>query len=344
LIEKAEAGDSGDILLSVVVIARNEENHIEDCITSLLAALSSRDFSWEIILVDSASTDGTIEKAFHYPITIVQEKRASSPSAGRFIGTSYSNGKYILFIDGDSTLDRNWLDEAVPVLEEMDDVAGVAGLRTHVYHGQDDGTETGSGGDVMDYQVGAVNTLGGPAAFRGRILRELGSYNPFLWGEEEAELCYRIRHAGYKLIRLPVQMTYHKLTAPTRRQTLKRGTRFIVGYGQTLRRNLGHELFRQHASRLRMGVFSAIWAALSLVSLVLGLIMFLVFNLPYLLYGTVIAEMAIMVFFILRKKSMPGGVVSGVGWFLKGLAVVRGFIMGLKDHEDYPLDVEVLKG
>ena len=55
--------DPGAVYLSVVVITRNEEKYIADCLDSLLASLSDVEWSWEVIHVDSASTDRTVEVA-----------------------------------------------------------------------------------------------------------------------------------------------------------------------------------------------------------------------------------------------------------------------------------------
>ncbi|KAF5416608.1 MAG: Glycosyltransferase AglE [Candidatus Methanophagaceae archaeon] len=49
-------------LISVVVISKNEEDFIGKCIESVLEATKDFD-NYEILLVDSASADGTIEIA-----------------------------------------------------------------------------------------------------------------------------------------------------------------------------------------------------------------------------------------------------------------------------------------
>ena len=57
--------------LSIVIIARNEARNIARAIESVLRAVEN----WpdtEILLVDSASTDETVEIARRYPINIVR--------------------------------------------------------------------------------------------------------------------------------------------------------------------------------------------------------------------------------------------------------------------------------
>ena len=56
--------------LSLIIITKNEEKHVEQCVKSVLETLSNIDLKWEIILVDSASTDKTIENVMHYPLKL----------------------------------------------------------------------------------------------------------------------------------------------------------------------------------------------------------------------------------------------------------------------------------
>jgi glycosyltransferase involved in cell wall biosynthesis len=79
--------------ISVVIISRNEAKNITRAIESVLKAVEH----WpqtEILLVDSASTDETVEIAKHYPINIVRLKPSwfLSPPAGRLIGLYHTRG------------------------------------------------------------------------------------------------------------------------------------------------------------------------------------------------------------------------------------------------------------
>jgi len=114
--------------LSVVIISRNEERNIAGCIESVLKATEGIG-ACEIVLVDSASTDGTIEIAAKYPIRILQldPSYPLSPAAGFYTGFLNTGGKYIQFQCGDSILDENWFKNALLILKKDEQVAGVAG-------------------------------------------------------------------------------------------------------------------------------------------------------------------------------------------------------------------------
>src|SRR6476659_7238471 len=72
---------------SVVVIARNEEGSIGTCLDSVLRAFGER--TYELIFVDSASTDRTVSIAARFPAKIIRIPPSSrlSPSLGRYIGS-----------------------------------------------------------------------------------------------------------------------------------------------------------------------------------------------------------------------------------------------------------------
>ena|SRR5713226_363525 len=93
--------------LSVVLISKNQAWNISRLIESVLQATSSVP-SKEIILVDSASTDETVERASRYPISILrlQPGQRLSPAIGRFVGYKQTQGEYVLFLDGDTELVR----------------------------------------------------------------------------------------------------------------------------------------------------------------------------------------------------------------------------------------------
>ncbi|MDW8040537.1 MAG: glycosyltransferase [Nitrososphaerota archaeon] len=107
----------GDFV-SVIVTTFNEEGYIEKCLLSLRAQ-SYRDK--EIIVVDSESTDRTVEIAKKYADKLIV-KKCSIP-AGRNIGAKESRGNVLLFVDADVMLNPTWIDTALPYLEDENVVA-----------------------------------------------------------------------------------------------------------------------------------------------------------------------------------------------------------------------------
>src|SRR6056297_2890706 len=86
-IDPTTQSEKGQLPLSVVIITENEEDNIGDCIESVFAACRSVS-AFEVILVDSASTDRTVEIAHEYPVTVLRipDEHTVSCGAGRFVG------------------------------------------------------------------------------------------------------------------------------------------------------------------------------------------------------------------------------------------------------------------
>ena len=108
---------------SVVVPSLNEKRWIATCIESVLA----QDYPAErreVIVVDNGSTDGTVEIAGRYPITLLHEPRRSSYAA-RNRAIRAANGEFIAFTDADCVAERTWLVRLVEkASEEGCDVVG----------------------------------------------------------------------------------------------------------------------------------------------------------------------------------------------------------------------------
>src|SRR5690242_8807380 len=115
--------------LSFVIIGKNAEWSIGRLLDSIFA----RTPSWitsEVIYVDSASRDRTIEIVRKYPVRIV-ELSATQPlcaSAGRFIGANYATGEAVVFIDSDMKLMDGWLEEAISIFDGQPDLGVVTGV------------------------------------------------------------------------------------------------------------------------------------------------------------------------------------------------------------------------
>lgn len=110
--------------VSVVIPTLNAGPGFEE----LLKKLSAQrvDFDYEIIVVDSGSTDGTVELARNYG-TVHQIPRAEfNHGTTRNFGLSLSRGRYVALIVQDAVpLDERWLATMVENLEQDEKVAGV---------------------------------------------------------------------------------------------------------------------------------------------------------------------------------------------------------------------------
>lgn len=93
---------------SVIIPTLNEESYIEDCIRSISSQTFPRN-RYEIIVSDGASEDRTVEIARKYAdIVVISEKRGIW--RGRNFGAKFARGKYLVFIDADTTVKKDYLE------------------------------------------------------------------------------------------------------------------------------------------------------------------------------------------------------------------------------------------
>jgi glycosyltransferase involved in cell wall biosynthesis len=110
--------------ISVIIPTLNEEKYIEDC----LKAISTQDFpreKYEVIVSDGASTDKTAKIAKKYADKVVVSKKRGI-WWGRNYGAKFAKGKYLVFIDADTIIDRDYLKTVHPYLER-----GYIGVSTY---------------------------------------------------------------------------------------------------------------------------------------------------------------------------------------------------------------------
>ena len=103
--------------LSVVVIGRNEGQRLVRCLESL-AAVRDGFASFEVLYVDSASTDDSIVRASSLGARVIALK-AEHPTAalGRNAGWREAVAEHVLFLDGDTMLDAEFPARAFAALE-----------------------------------------------------------------------------------------------------------------------------------------------------------------------------------------------------------------------------------
>jgi len=193
--------------LSVVVICRNQKEAVLRCVRSVLAELSSSPGEWELLVVDSASIDGTREALAGLPVRWValEESPLLCASLGRWAGTECSSGTYILFLDGDMELSKGFLPAAVDLLRGRSDVAGVVGQVME----RDHGSPSGWSDRNRILREGPAAKFGGALVFRRGSLLRAGGYDPYIFNREENELYSRIRMTGETIWKLPIPMAIH---------------------------------------------------------------------------------------------------------------------------------------
>lgn len=115
--------DSRSPELSVVVLTRNEEANAEECVRSLLA----QDADLEAIVVDSASSDGTLAalaRVHDARLKVIPSPRDLPIGEARNVGIAAASARVIAFVSADATVAPGWARAALSALASADLVYG----------------------------------------------------------------------------------------------------------------------------------------------------------------------------------------------------------------------------
>ena len=111
-------------LVSIIIPHWNNYPILEECLESL------KNISYqncEIIVTDNGSTDRSSDKIKQYfpDINLVENKTNEGFAGGCNRGANRANGKYLLFLNNDTTHAQNWIEPLVNQLEQDDSIAAV---------------------------------------------------------------------------------------------------------------------------------------------------------------------------------------------------------------------------
>lgn len=324
--------------VSWVIIGKNAEWSIDRLLQSIIAHTPQQVTS-EVIYVDSASTDRTIEIVRAYPATIVQlsSRYPLCASAGRFIGSQYATGKYVAFIDSDMELAEGWLDAAVKLLEGEVGIGVVSGVileADRMAHSRSAIQPPNDGGSVTD-----IKYAGNAAIFRREVLDAAGDWNPYLISDEEPELCLRIRHLGYRVVQLSHQVSWHYTYPVYKISTLlsRRKRRLFLGYGQVVRYHLRTGLLVMYCRERGWAIIPALVCLAAFGAVLTSVIS----KNSVWIFGYLGALLLVLAMDAVRSRSIYRMIFHVFHRALILEGTVRGFAMRPHACNEYPLDVQL---
>src|SRR5260221_5586373 len=127
--------------ISAIVIAKNEEKMIEDCLKSL-------NFVDEILVVDTGNIDKTNTIAKKYGARIVKYTGSGSFSDWRNKGLREAKGDWILYVDADERITPTLCEELKKITQKEDSHSAYAIARRNFIFGK----EFKHSGQYPDYQ------------------------------------------------------------------------------------------------------------------------------------------------------------------------------------------------
>ncbi|OPZ09127.1 MAG: putative glycosyltransferase EpsJ [candidate division BRC1 bacterium ADurb.BinA364] len=193
----SRANKAGQMRVSIVVPAFNEEKWIGECLRSIARARLQADPEGaveEIIVVDNNSNDRTAELARGEGARVVFEP-VNQIARARNAGAAAAAGDWLLFIDADSTLPANLLAETLSVMRGGKAIGGGALVRFPAT-----APRMALWGAAIWKQLSIrLHWAAGSYIFaRADAFREVGGFNQELFFSEEIDLSRRLGRLGRK--------------------------------------------------------------------------------------------------------------------------------------------------
>lgn len=217
-------------LVSVIIVNWNGKHFLKECLVSLY---NQNYKNIEVIFVDNNSKDGSVEyvKNNFLKTKIVENKENLGFAKANNIGYEESAGDYVLFLNNDTKVTKNFLSELVKVLESDKKIAGAQSKILLM----DDPTKLDSVGafltntgflyhygiakkDSPKYykQIDIYSAKGACMIFKREVLEKIkvdgeifdSRYFAYF---EETDMCHRVWLAGYKIVFAPKSVIYHKM-------------------------------------------------------------------------------------------------------------------------------------
>ncbi len=211
--------------IAIIILTYNSSRWIKFCIESLSPLFSRSDI--QIILVDNASKDDTVEKfkEINAPISLIELKRNLGCAGGNNAGWRASDAEFIIFLNPDVVVKKAWIDKITEPLEKDKNV-GVVGCK--LYYPNSHKIQHAGGilypnmmcdhygnceEDKGQYdKLKEVDFVTGAAFSTPRfLLEELNGFDESFFPAyyEETDYCFRLRKIGYKIIYNPQAVAYH---------------------------------------------------------------------------------------------------------------------------------------
>ncbi|HJY98698.1 MAG TPA: dolichyl-phosphate beta-glucosyltransferase [Patescibacteria group bacterium] len=213
---------SKNIHLTVLIPCYNEAKVIKENLTEISEFLSSKNYEWELLVVDDGSRDNSVKKVLELKnpkIKLVSYKINRGKGGALKEGIAKSSGRYIIFMDADLSVPVETIDAVLDKLEEgkSDVVIGTRKiksakvlvhqpwLRENLGKGFTFITRIITGVKISDFTCGFKG-------FSGVSAKKIFSNSLLTRWAYDAEILYLAKKFGYKIFEVPVTWTNRKDT------------------------------------------------------------------------------------------------------------------------------------
>lgn len=233
--------------LSVVIVNYQTFELTKNTINSILEY--DYPFSYEIFVVDNASGDDSLNRLEDYfkdKVKFIASKENNGFAAGNNQALRQADGRYQLLLNSDTVVWENTLEDIYDYMEKHEDV-GACGCRVLLENGELDKAckrsfpnvknsffrlfhiptkskdDNYNLTDLADDEIYEIDCLTGAFMFiRKEALNQVGLLDEtfFMYGED-IDLCYRIKHGGWKIVYYGKSKITHLKGASSKKQKSK---------------------------------------------------------------------------------------------------------------------------
>jgi glycosyltransferase involved in cell wall biosynthesis len=282
--------------IDIIIGVKNEEEHIERCIRSLIHQ-TKEDIN--ILVVDGKSKDKTREIVKRLmdedPRVKLLSNERETISTGRNIGLKAGTSKYIAYLDGHAYVDINWLELLYTSFKEYEGKCQLGGIGSTYASPEDDTifgktvaycVQTLFGGlgtsFTKEEEIHPVDTVAFALYKRSILEKEAVYYDEKMTQCEDTDFNHQLVNNGYVLLKHPKALVYQY-----RRKNIRQFSRQMYKYGEgryKLAKKYGETLKYYHL----IPVFTIVYIIFAVISLILFLIIPTNFNYLILIWSPII--------------------------------------------------------
>jgi GT2 family glycosyltransferase len=210
--------------VTVIIVNWNGAHLLDRCLNAIRAQTYR---SCAVVLVDNASTDGSVELLQrNYPdVTVIHNNTNVGYAAANNIGIEANQSKYVATLNNDTEAEPAWLGELVRTMEvnpeagmcaskilsmehpDLIDSAGICVDRAGIAWDR-------RGGERDEDHETAPEEVFGPCAaaaiYRRSMLRQIGAFDgDFFAYLEDVDLAWRAQLSGWRCLYVPTARVYH---------------------------------------------------------------------------------------------------------------------------------------
>jgi GT2 family glycosyltransferase len=213
------------VMVSIIIVNYNGMELTRQCLRSIYSSAIACPF--EIIIVDNASIDGSVDRLKNEfsNIKIVTLRKNVGFGAANNAGVVNANGEYVFFLNNDTELQNDVLTPLIKHLEVTPQAGIVAPalcygdgsfqlsfgsypsiwneLRTRRYQ-RNEQQQSITAPTTVDWVTGAAMCMN-----RALFLQVGGFDEQYFMYFEDSDLCYRFKQAGYEMWYLPQYTLMH---------------------------------------------------------------------------------------------------------------------------------------